>query len=175
VLASNLALTEANIPLLLGGIAIFMVRAGPPLLAAGWLRTSRIWLVTSAFALAVDAGLFAHVVFEVGARRYASAGLVPSWLVFSVDHLTFAGVGTTALLGAIATLCRQEGRWPAVDALAACGLVLGLAGTALGLGIGSVLVQKVAGILLGLSVLAAVTTAALRVWPRQGPALTGGG
>ena len=66
---TDIALVEANIPLELGGIAIFLIRVGPLLLTAGWAKGSRIWLVTSTVALSVDAGLFAHVVFEIGARR----------------------------------------------------------------------------------------------------------
>ena len=50
VLGSDLALVEANIPLELGGIAIFLIRVGPLLLTAGWARGGRIWLVTSTVA-----------------------------------------------------------------------------------------------------------------------------
>jgi hypothetical protein len=162
VLTSDLAVTEANVPLVLGGIAIFLFRVGPALLAAGWARSTRIWLVTSAFALAVDAGLFAHVVFEVGAQRYASGGLVPRWLVFSVDHMTFAGVGTTALFGAVAAVAGQQNRWPAADVSAAAGLLLGIAGVALGLGVGSAVIEAASGAVFGLSVLAAAALASLR-------------
>lgn len=52
VLGNNLVLVEANIPLELGGIAIFLVRVGPLLLTAGWAKSSRIWLVTPAWRLA---------------------------------------------------------------------------------------------------------------------------
>jgi hypothetical protein len=162
VLSSDIAITEANIPLLLGGIAIFLFRVGPVLLAAGWARNSRIWLVTCALAIAVDAGLFAHVVFEVGVKRYATAGLVPMWLVFSVDHVTFVGVGTTALLGAIAALFGQSNRWRVAEMLGVSGLVLGLAGMAIGLGAGLTVLEGASAAVLGLAVLAAVTVAGLR-------------
>jgi hypothetical protein len=176
VLTSDLALTEANIPLELTGIAIFLVRVGPGLLRAGWWRGSRIWLVTSAVALAADVGLFAHVVFEVGVQRYASAGLVPAWLVFSVDHVTFAGVGTAALLGGFAAMTGVPDRWPAAETVAAVGLVLGLAGTALGVGVGSTATEAVAGTVFGLSVLLAAVLAGLRVMRTHEPAdSTGGG
>jgi hypothetical protein len=163
VLSSNLALTEANSSLVLAGIAIFGFRVGPRLLTAGWARGSRVWLATSVLALAVDAGLFAHIVFEVGAQRYASAGLVPAWLVFAVDHVTFAGVGTAALLGAIAARAGQQPRWLAADAVAAAGLVLGLAGITFGLGSGSAGVQAASGAVLGVAILVAVVVAGLRV------------
>jgi len=163
VLSSNLALTEANTSLVLAGIAIFGVRVGPRLLAAGWARGSRVWPAVSALALAVDVGLFLHVAFEVGAQRYASAGQVPSWLVFAVDHVTFAGVGTTALLGSIAMWSGEHPRWPAIDVLAAAGLILGLAGITLGLGTGWNALEHASAVLLGLSTLAAVAMAGLRV------------
>jgi len=163
VLSSNLALTEANTSLVLAGIAIFAVRVGPRLLSAGGARGSRVWLTTSALALAVDAGLFLHVVFEVGAQRYASAGLVPLWLVFAVDHVTFAGVGTAALFGAIATLAGHEDRWLMADVVAAAGLVLGLAGVTLGLGSGSTAVEASSAAVVGLSILIAVAVAAGRL------------
>jgi hypothetical protein len=163
VLTSDLPVTEANIPLELAGIAIFLVRVGPRLLTAGWARGSRIWLVTSAVALAADAGLIAHVVFEVGAQRYAYAALVPAWLVFTVDHVTLVGVGTAALLGGIAALTGQQDRWAMADSVAAVGLVLGLAGTAAGLGVGSAVAEALAGTVFGLSLLLAAAVAALRV------------
>jgi hypothetical protein len=151
----------------LAGIAIFGARVGPRLLAASWARGSRVWPAASALALAVDAGLFVHVVFEVGAQRYASAGQVPSWLVFAVDHVTFAGVGTTALLGAIAMRSGGHPRWPEIDVLAAAGLILGLAGITLALGTGWNVLQDASATLLGLSTLAAVAVAGLRIWLRH--------
>jgi len=162
-LGHDLTLVEANIPLELGGIVIFLVRAGPSLLGAGWLASGRIWLVTSTVALAVDVGLFAHVVFEIGRRRYVSIDTVPQWLLFTVDHTTFVAVGTTAVIGAIAALAGQDARWPRTDAPAAAGLVLGLAATAAGIGAGSALLETAFAAVLGVSVLLAVVVAALRV------------
>jgi hypothetical protein len=163
VLGHDLVIVEANIPLLFGGIAIFLARVGPALLTAGWARSSRIWLVTSTVALAVDVGLFAHVVYEIGARRYVSIGLVPSWLLFTVDHVTFVAVGSTALFGAIAAMAGREDRWPVADVLAAAGLVLGLAATAAGIGAGSAALEGVSATVLGVSALAATAVAAARV------------
>jgi hypothetical protein len=162
-LVHDLALVEANIPLELGGIVIFLVRVGPPLLAAGWLASGRIWLVISTVALAVDVGLFAHVVFEIGRRRYVSIDTVPEWLLFTVDHVTFVAVGTTAVFGAIAALAGRDSRWPGTDAPAAAGLVLGLVATAAGIGAGSAPLEKASAAVLGVSVLLAVVVAALRV------------
>jgi hypothetical protein len=159
----DLALVEANIPLVFGGIAIFLVRVGPVVLAAGWARSSRIWLVTGTVGVAVDVGLFAHVVFEIGARRYVSVDTVPQWLVFSVDHVTFVAVGTTALFGAVAAMAGQGDRWLETDVPAAAGLVLGLAGTAAGIGLGSLAVEQVGVTVLGVSVFAATAVAGLRV------------
>ncbi len=170
VLTSSLALTEANIPLEIGGIGIFLVRVGPRLLTAGRARGSGIWLVTSAVAMAVDVGLFAHVVYEVGAQRYASLGLVPAWLVFTVDHLTFAGIGGAALYGASAALTGQRDRWPAADIVAVAGLVLGIAGYAVGLGIRSPVEEAASGGAFGLSVLLAVVVTGLRVAVAREPA-----
>jgi len=168
VTSHDLALVEANIPLELGGIAIFLVRLGPALLAAGWARTSRVWLVTSAVALAVDAGLFAHVVVEVGNRRYVSIGSVPKSLLFAVDHVTFVAVGTAAVFGAIAALAGQQARWPLADAGAAAGLVLGLATTIAAIGAGSALFEGIAAALLGVSVLAAAALAGARTLATTG-------
>jgi hypothetical protein len=162
-LGNDLALVEANIPLELGGIGIFLVRVGPALLAAGWRASGRVWLVTSTVALAVDVGLFAHVVYEIGRRRYVSIDTVPEWLVFTVDHMTFVAVGTTAVFGAIAARAGPDARWPGTDAPAAAGLVLGLAATAAGIGAGSALLDRAFAAVLGVAVLLAVVVAALRV------------
>jgi hypothetical protein len=169
VLAHDLALVEANIPLELGGIAIFLVRVGPLLLTAGWAASSRIWLVISTVALAVDAGLFAHVVFEIGRRRYVSIDTVPPWLLFAVDHVTFVAVGTTALLGAVAVRAGQESRWPAADVLAAAGVVAGIVATTAGIAAGPAVLERVPAAVLGVFVLAAVVMAALRAAAITGP------
>ncbi len=164
VLGNDIALVEANIPLELGGIAIFLIRVGPLLLTAGWAKGSRIWLVTSAVALAVDAGLFAHVVFEIGARRYVSIDQVPRWLLFTVDHVTFVALSTTALFGAIAAMAgdAEDARFHRADQFAAVGLVLGLAGMAAGIGAGSAAVEGAFATVLGIALFAAVVVAGLR-------------
>jgi hypothetical protein len=163
VLTSNLALTEANLPLQLTGIAIFLVRVAPALLTSGWARGSRIWLVTSVVALAVDVGLVVHVVFEVGVQRYAYAGQVPAWLVFTVDHVAFAGAGTAALIGGINAVAGQQERWPRADAVAAAALALGLAGTAASIAVGSPVGEGVAGTVFGISLLVSAAVTAVRV------------
>jgi hypothetical protein len=163
VAGGDLVLVEANIPLVFGGIAIFLVRVGPVVLSAGWARSSRIWLVTGTVAVAVDVGLFAHVVFEIGTHRYVSINMVPQWLLFSVDHVTFVAVGTAALFGAVAAMSGQERRWLMADVPAAAGLVLGLATTAAGIGSGSTALERVAATVLGVAVLAGVVVAGMRV------------
>jgi hypothetical protein len=164
MLGRDLALVEANVPLQLAGITIFLVRVGPGLLATGRARSRRIWLVTATVALAVDIGLFAHVVFEIGARRYVYASSVPRWLLFSVDHVTFVAVGTSAVFGAIAVLAAgQADVWPPADAAAATGLVVGLAGSTAGIGVGSAALEAAFASVLGLSVLAATVVAGTRV------------
>ena len=165
VLGNDLALVEANIPLELGGIAIFLVRVGPLLLTAGWAKGSRIWLVTGTVALAVDAGLFAHVVFEIGARRYVSIDQVPPWVLFTVDHVTFVAVGTTVLFGAIAAMAAdaEDARRQRADRLAAAGLVLGLTGTAAGIGAGSAAIEGAFATVLGIALLVAVVVAGIRI------------
>lgn len=163
VAAHDLVLVEANIPLVFAGIAIFLARVGSAVLTAGWARSGRIWLAAGTVAVAVDVGLFAHVVFEIGARRYVSLNLVPQWLLFTVDHVTFVAVGTTALFGAIAAMSGQQDRWLMTDVPAAAGVVLGLAATAAGIGSGSPALERVAATVLGVSVLAGVAVAGLRV------------
>jgi len=159
----DLTLVESNIPLEIGGIAIFLARLSSGLLAAGWAQSERVWLVTSTVALAADVGLFAHVVFEIGNRRYVSINTVPRWLLFAVDHVTFVAVGTPALFGAIAALAGQESRWPRADALAAAGLVLGLAAAVAATAADSAVLEGLSAAVLGISLLAAVVLAGQRM------------
>ena len=159
----DLALVEANVPLQIGGIAVFGARIGPRLLAPGWTGSGRVWLALSAVSLAVDVGLVVNLVFEIGRRRYVSIDMVPHWLVFAVDHVTFLAAGTGAFFGAIAAMPGGPDRWTAADRLAAAGLGTGLAGTVLGIGIGSVPLKVLFATVLGLSLLAAVAVAAVRV------------
>src|SRR5215472_9159730 len=135
IVGHDLALVEANVPLQIGGIAVFGARIGPRLLAPGWSGSGRVWLALSAVAVAAS-----------------------------------------AFLGAIAAMPGQPDRWTAADRLAAAGLGTGLGGTALGIGIGSVPLTVLFATVLGLSLLASVAVAALRV-SRYGMAagLAGGG
>ena len=88
---------------------------------------------------------------------------VPPWLVFTVDHVTFVAVGTTALFGAAAMAGdADDARWQRADQLAAAGLVLGLAGMAVGIGAGSAVIEGAFAAALGIGLLPAVVVAGLR-------------
>ena len=170
--ANNLALTEANVPLQVGGIAIFLWRVGRRLFDTSWYRAGRSWLATCCVLLAAEAGLFAHVVFEIARQRYVSINLVPPWLLFVLDHLTFVGIGTAALFGALAAMTEgapDPGQWS--DAPAASGVVLGIGLTAAGISMASQVAEAVGASLLGLSLLVAAVAAAVRVahlWAADG-------
>ena len=121
----------------------------------------RPWLIACAVFLAVEAGLVAHTVLELGLQRYPSIDLVPDWLLFAVDHVTFVGIGSAALFGAIAALSPPPGG--ASDAPAAGALALGMAGMTVGVGIESRALETASGVVLGLALLVAAATAARRL------------
>jgi len=175
-LTDSLALVEANVPLQAGGIGLFLVRVGARVLERGWLRRGRAWLVTCSLFLAVEVGLFAHVVFEIGRQRYPSIDLVPEWLLFAVDHVTLVGIGTAALFGAVAAISPRAGElWEATDAPAAAGTAVGLAGMAAGIGVKSQAVEIAFGAISGVSLLVAAAAAARRVHAMRRPSAAGGG
>ena len=134
-LNGSFALIQANVPLLLTSIAIFVVRVGPRVFDAGWIALAdRMWLGISVAALTVAAGLFLHLLFEVGARRYSSIELVPDWLIFAVDHVSLGVVVTAAVLGAIAGTHPGSRAMRIVDRAAAGATVCGLAAAVAGIG-----------------------------------------
>ena len=132
----DLPLLVANVPMEIAGVTIFLVRCGPTIFRSRWWRSPAVWLGLSTISLAIDIGLFAHVVLEVARRRYLYIELVPRWLVFAVDHTTFVAVGSTALFGALASFERGPGVLSTFDLAAASGLVIGLVGTLVGIAAG---------------------------------------
>jgi hypothetical protein len=164
-LANNLALVETNVPLALAGIAVFLVRVGAELLQSGAARRGIGWLAACSVFLAVEVGLVAHVVFEIARARYASLAGVPEWLVFLIDHVTFVGIGTAAVFGALAAIANARAeRWPGADPAAAVGTAIGMVGMAAGIGAGSWETEAGFGALLGVSLLVATVIAARRIY-----------
>jgi hypothetical protein len=161
-LVRNLALVEANVPLVLGGVVVFLARVGPRVFDTGWWRRPQTtWLGISTLFLAADVGLFSHAVYEVGRHRYPSIDQVPTWLVFAVDHITFVAVMTTALFGTIAS--QETGAvWGWSDVPAAWGIAIGLIGSTAAIGAGNQASEDVFISILGLAVGVATIAALLR-------------
>jgi hypothetical protein len=126
---ANLSLLVTNVPLELTGAVIFLFRVGPRVFGPGWSRSQRIWLVVATGALAVDLGLFAHVIFEVARKKYVYIQQVPTWLIFAVDHVTFVAMTTAALFGVLAAVPAARSVMTWTDRPGALLLVIGLLGT----------------------------------------------
>jgi hypothetical protein len=163
-LRHSMSLLVTNVPLELLGAGIFLLRVGARLFVRGWWHGPRVWLSLSAVSVAVDVGLFAHVVFEVAAKRYVFIESVPKWLVFAVDHVTFIAVTTTALFGAIALSGASEHRQlPGTDGPAAFAMIGGLLGAVVGIAANRPLVEEVSVCVLGAAIAVAGVAAAVRL------------
>jgi hypothetical protein len=162
----SLALLAANVPLEIAGVLIFLVRCGPSIFGPSWWRSREIWLGLSAVSLALDLGLFLHVVWEVVRRRYLYVELVPRWLIFAVDHTTFLAIATTALFGALASSEPGPDVLRRFDVTAAVGLSIGLLGAVIALAADQLQLERFFVWWMALAIVVAVGCALVRVTGR---------
>jgi hypothetical protein len=160
MLTQNFGLIEANVPLVVAGAAIFLVRIGTQVFPSGWRnRHDLVWFQVCVLAMAADVGLFAHAMVEVGRRRYPSIELVPTWLLFAVDHLTYVAVASAALFGAVAAKYGADRR----DVFAAWGMVAALLAAIAAIGVESPVVEGASMAVLAVCILTGAATGSRRV------------
>lgn len=150
--------TAVNSLNLLGGnvmfhalaVAVFLGRLAPRLPRVRWSTTNR-WFGLLVLYLAAHVGLLGHLALGVTGGRYLELRLVPTWLIFAVDHLVFVGVVANGLLGLGFRMVGPLQRSRAEPA-AFWGTNLGLIGFAVGLAGEADVVVRTAAVVMGIGV-----------------------
>ncbi len=140
--ADSLALLVASVAFQAIAVVLFLARLAPVLGRLQWRGADR-WAGAAALSLAAYVGVLSHLAVGVAGGRYVDAALVPSWLLFTVDHVVFVGVAANLLLGL--------GRGQPV--LVFWVVNAGLVATAVGLAAGAPLVAEPAAAVLGVGLL----------------------
>lgn len=157
------------------GVAIVLVRLRSRIAGAGWGvpaaarhgAASILWLVPAL-------GLLAYLIV----RYFDDFESVPVNLLLAVDHATFIGVLTNAILGLllVAGTARRE-IWTWADHLVFWGVNLGLVGFVLGLVANTAVLKRIATPVMGAAILLGLLGAAMRLSGERAPtvATEGGG
>jgi len=143
------------------GVVIVLVRLRRRIAGAGWSvggaarhgAVSVLWLVPAL-------GLLAYLIVNY----IEDFDLVPLRLLLAVDHATFVGILTNAILGLllVATAARRA-TWAWADDLVFWGVNLGLVGFVLGLVADTAVIKRVSTPVMGAAILLGLLTAAVRL------------
>ena len=143
------------------GVAIVLVRLRRPIVGAGWSRpgparfgaASIVWLVPVV-------GLIVYLI----ANYIEDFDQVPVRLLLALDHATFIGILTNAILGLllVATANRRT-VWAWADQLVFWGVNLGLVGFVIGLIGDAPVLKRISTPVMGLAILLGLLTAAMRL------------
>ena len=143
------------------GVVIVLVRLRRPILGAGWSvagparlgAASILWLVPVV-------GLIVYLI----ANYIEDFDLVPVRLLLALDHATFIGILTNAILGLllIATAARRT-IWSWADQLVFWGVNLGLAGFVIGLIADTPVLKRISTPVMGVAILLGLLTTVMRL------------
>ena len=97
--------------------------------------------------------------------------LIPSWMVFAMDHAMFIGVMTNGLFGLVYEVAAERrSRWPWADHVLFWGMNVGVVGFVIGLAQQSAPLKQVFAPIMGTAILIAIVTYTLRLQTAPGPA-----
>lgn len=150
------------------GVAIVFVRLRRRIAGAGWSgagparfgAVSIIWLVPVV-------GLIVYLI----ANYIEDFDQVPVRLLLALDHSTFVGILTNAILGLllVATATRRA-IWSWADQLVFWGMNLGLVGFVIGLLADAPVIKRISTPVMGVAILLGLLTAAMRLRQAEGVA-----
>lgn len=152
------------------GIAIVFVRLRRAIAGAGWSAasparhgaTSILWLLPAL-------GLLGYLIVRYSDNIEAA----PRGLLLALDHSTFIGILTNAILGLLLVVtATRRATWAWADQLVFWGMNVGLAGFVIGLIAETAAIKRVSTPIMGASILLGLLTAAVRL--RQAAAVEPG-
>ncbi len=153
-----------NVPLEILGVLVFFWRIGRHILRVPWLEGSdqRLFGI-SALYIAVNIGILAYLIVNYAENLEG----IPPWLFFALDHALFIGVMSNGLFGLlyVASIARRE-FWPWVEHVLFWGMNVGLVGFVVGLIMQSPELKRAFTPVMGVSILVAMLTYAIRLQSR---------
>jgi predicted membrane protein len=177
-LTNNQMVIGMYIPLQVIGVVIYLIRLGPKMLAAPWLAggPERHYAISAVFLVA-NVGLITYLIVNFVSGAYGDPpdfALIPSWLIFAMDHAMFIGAMTNALFGLVSEAVRapsttfhsaQDARrlWPWADHVLFWGMNVGAIGFVVGLAQKSAIIKEVFSPIMGTAILIAIITYMLRL------------
>ena len=143
------------------GVAIVLIRLRRRIMGAGWSGTGpgRFGAVSILWLIPV-VGLIVYLI----ANYIEDFDQVPVRLLLALDHATFVGILTNAILGLllVATAARRA-LWSWADQVVFWGMNLGLAGFVIGLLADAPEIKRISTPVMGLAILLGLVTAATRL------------
>jgi len=185
-LANNEMIIGMYIPFQVIGVIIYLTRLAPKLRAVVWLASGpqRHYAISAVFLVA-NVGLITVLIVNFVSGAYGDPpdfGLIPSWLIFAMDHAMFIGVLTNGLFGLVneftadpSTRFAAQGArrlWPWADHALFWGMNVGAVGFVVGLARKSAAIKQVFSPLMGAAILIAIVTYTLRLQTRAGVVAT---
>ena len=167
-LTNNQILIGMYVPLQITGVIIYLVRLAPRMLDTPWLAggPERHYAVSAVFLVA-NVGLITYLIINYVSGAYGDPPdfkLIPSWLVFAMDHAMFIGVMTNSLFGLVSEAAsKRRSLWPWADHVLFWGMNVGAVGFVVGLALKSTVIKEVFSPIMGTAILIAIVTYTLRL------------
>lgn len=155
------ALLMLNLPCLIAGIVIVLVRLRKHFRGMRWLEATAGRHIGLALAfLVVNVGLVVYAI-ALYAEDFSK---VPTWLIFALDHLQFVGVVTNVLLATLLiAMARTTAGRPLVDHIAFWFMNAGMVGFVIGIMLDSAPLKRIFAPVMGLAILVAVGANLIRM------------
>lgn len=144
------------------GVAIMLFRHRRAIGGAGWpAASSRLHAAASMLFTIPALGLLGYLI-----GRYAKdIEAAPRGLFLALDHATFIGILTNAILGLVlVATAERRTLWAWANPVVFWGMNLGLATFIVGLISGVAVIKRIGTPLMGASILLGLATAAMRIW-----------
>lgn len=146
------------------GVIIVLVRHRRTIAGAGWPAASERLHAAASLLFTIPAlGLLAYII-----GRYADdIESAPRGLFLALDHATFVGILTNAIVGLLLVVCATRREiWAWADALVFWGINVGLATFLVGLVANEAVIKRIGTPIMGASILLGLLTAAIRLRER---------
>jgi predicted membrane protein len=157
-LLNNEIIIGLYVPLQVSGVIIFLVRLRARIAGAAWgtARSERLFALSSLFLVA-NVGLMTYLVISFLTGAYGDPPdfmLIPTWLVFAMDHAMFIGVMSNGLFGLVYEAARERRHfWLWADHVLFWGMNVGLVGFVVGLMRQEALLKQIFTPIMGASIL----------------------
>ena len=138
------------------------------MLAASWLAggPARHYAISAVFLVA-NVGLITYLIVNFVSGAYGDPpdfALIPSWLIFAMDHAMFIGVMTNGLFGLVnEATSERRSFWSWADHVLFWGMNVGIVGFVIGLAQKSAIIKQVFSPIMGTAILIAIVTYTVRL------------